>query len=80
MIDRAWFITKGASTARSCGDRQKGSLRITGRSVSIHGGLSVTRRRGSVVELLVQVEHACGSCPMSPVRSASSRWCRGCVP
>jgi Fe2+ or Zn2+ uptake regulation protein len=28
-------------------------------------GLSVTRRRSVVVELLVQVEHACGSCLMS---------------
>jgi hypothetical protein len=28
-------------------------------------GLSVTRRWSVVVELLVQVEHACGSCPMS---------------
>jgi hypothetical protein len=28
-------------------------------------GLSVTRRRSVVVELLVQVEHDCGSCLMS---------------
>jgi hypothetical protein len=30
-------------------------------------GLSLTRRRASVIELLVHVEHACGSCPMSQV-------------
>ena len=46
---------------------------------SVHSrGPGATRRRMPVVELLVQVEHACGSCPMSPVRPASSRWCCGC--
>ena len=42
--------------------------------VSIHGVSAVTRRRGGLLEVLVQVEHACGSCPMSPV---SSGLCRG---
>src|SRR6266699_1305430 len=43
-------------------------------------GLSATRRHAAVVELLVQVEHACGSCPMSLAWPVSSRvtWCRGC--
>jgi hypothetical protein len=34
--------------------------------VSIHGVLDAARRRAPVIELLVQVEHAFGSCPMSP--------------
>jgi hypothetical protein len=34
--------------------------------VSIHGVLDAARRRAPVIELLVQVEHAVGSCPMSP--------------
>ena len=38
-------------------------------------GLSATRRRLPVVELLVQVEHACGPCPKSLV---SSRLLCGC--
>jgi hypothetical protein len=38
-------------------------------------GLRSTRRRVLVVELLVQVEHACGSCPASLV---SSRLLCGC--
>jgi hypothetical protein len=33
--------------------------------VSIHGVLDAARRRAPVIELLVQVEHAFGSCPMS---------------
>ena len=43
-------------------------------------GSGATRRRAAVVELLVQVEHACGSCPMSLAWPVSSRvtWCRGC--
>jgi len=48
--------------------------------VSIHG-VSATRRLGWVVERLVQVEHACGLCPMSLAWPVSSRvtWCGGCA-
>ena len=43
------------------------------------GGLEATRRCAAVVELLAQVEHACGSCPMSPGLAASRvTWSRGC--
>jgi hypothetical protein len=42
-------------------------------------GLDATRRCAAVVELLAQVEHACGSCPMSPGLAASRvTWSRGC--
>ena len=48
-------------------------------SVSIHGGLGATRRCAAVVELLARVEHACGSCRMSPGLAASRvTWSRGC--
>jgi hypothetical protein len=47
--------------------------------VSIHGGLTATRRHVPVVEVLVQAEHACGSCPMIPGRLAGGvTWSRGC--
>ena len=42
-------------------------------------GLDATRRCAAVVELLAQVEHACGSCLMSPGLAASRvTWSRGC--
>jgi len=41
-------------------------------AVSIHGVSAATRGYGRLLEVLVQAEHACGSCPMNPVRLASS--------
>jgi transposase len=52
--------------------------KVTGQSVHSRG-LDATRRCAAVVELLAQVEHACGSCPMSPGLAASRvTWSRGC--
>ncbi|HXZ74649.1 MAG TPA: hypothetical protein VEH31_27800, partial [Streptosporangiaceae bacterium] len=48
--------------------------------IGVHSrGLDATRRCAAVVELLAQVEHACGSCLMSPGLAASRvTWSRGC--
>ena len=49
----------------------------------VHSRGSATRRLGGVVERLVQVEHAWGSCPVSlawPVMRSRVTWCGGCGP
>ena len=48
--------------------------------IGVHSrGPDAARRRAPVIELLVQVEHAFGSCLMSPGQAASRvTWLRGC--